>query len=129
MDRLNFFAAAEHARAVGTRNSCGLFATIVRRGLWQYITLADEDAARAKLQSLIENGWPHERVDTPVAVEKNVLQPQGTQSATDRLCGEVSDTERAQIRSAILESLGLPTASITYMWPTKTRIETHRRAA
>jgi len=56
MDRLNFFAAAEHARAVGTKNPCGLFVTIVRRGLWQYISLSDEDAARAKLRRLSETG-------------------------------------------------------------------------
>lgn len=60
MDRLNFFAAAEHARAVATRNPCGLFVTIVRRGLWQHISLSDEDAARAKLRRLSETGESRE---------------------------------------------------------------------
>lgn len=48
--RLQFLAAAEHARARGSRNPCGLFAAIVRRGLWHVITQGDEDAAakRAK---------------------------------------------------------------------------------
>jgi len=44
-DRLRFFAAAEHAKAIGSRNPCGLFAAVVRRGLWRYITQDDEDVA------------------------------------------------------------------------------------
>lgn len=56
MDQLNFFAAAEHARTVGTKNPCGLFVTLVRRGLWHYITLSDEDAARQKLRAVCEGG-------------------------------------------------------------------------
>ena len=53
-DRLRFFAAAEHAKAIGTRNPCGLFATIVRRGLWAYITQDDEDVAVKILKRLTE---------------------------------------------------------------------------
>ena len=49
-DRLRFLAAAEHARAVGTVNAPGLFARIVRRGLWSYSTQADEDAAARRLR-------------------------------------------------------------------------------
>lgn len=45
-DALRFLAAAAHARRVGTRNACGLFAAIVRRGLWAYISQADEEYAR-----------------------------------------------------------------------------------
>lgn len=44
-DKLRFFAAAEHAKAIGTQNPCGLFATVVRKGLWRYITQDDEDVA------------------------------------------------------------------------------------
>lgn len=51
--RLNFFAAAEHALAVGTKNQCGLFRAIVSRGLWHHVTLAAEEKARAKLRSLL----------------------------------------------------------------------------
>lgn len=51
-DRLRFFGAAEHAQAVGTRNPCGLFATLVRSQLWHFITQRDEDAARQRLKSL-----------------------------------------------------------------------------
>jgi hypothetical protein len=49
-DRLRFFAAAEHALRVGRRNTCGLFAAIVRRGLWAYISQADEDRAATQLK-------------------------------------------------------------------------------
>lgn len=58
-------AAAEHARTIGSRNPCGLFAAIVRsfpnRGtppeelpvrdrLWSYVTQSDEHAARERLK-------------------------------------------------------------------------------
>jgi hypothetical protein len=49
-DRLRFFAAAEHALRVGRQNPCGLFAAILRRGLWAYISQADEDRAAVKLK-------------------------------------------------------------------------------
>jgi hypothetical protein len=52
--RLQFLAAAEHARAIGSRNPCGLFSAILRRRLWQVITQADEDAAIWKLKSFQE---------------------------------------------------------------------------
>lgn len=51
-DRLRFFAAAEHARVIGTQNPCGLFATLVRKRLWTYITQDDEDAAIGALKQL-----------------------------------------------------------------------------
>lgn len=51
-DRLRIFAAAQHAKATGTRNPCGLFATIVRKKLWKFITLDAEDEARRILRDL-----------------------------------------------------------------------------
>jgi hypothetical protein len=50
--RLRFFAAAQHALRVGTRNPCGLFATLVRRRLWRFISQEDEDRARNSLRKL-----------------------------------------------------------------------------
>jgi len=47
-DELRFVAAAEHALRVG-EEPCRLFASIVRRGHWLYLTLADEEAARQRL--------------------------------------------------------------------------------
>ncbi len=48
-ERLRFFAAAAHASRVATRNTAGLFAAVIRRGLWSYISQADEDQARRML--------------------------------------------------------------------------------
>jgi hypothetical protein len=47
--RLQFIAGAEHALRVGSKNVCGLFAAIVRRGLWQFVSQHDEDNARRRL--------------------------------------------------------------------------------
>ena len=49
-DRLNFFAAANHARVIGSRNPPGLFVRIVRSGLWNFLTQDDEDVARVQLR-------------------------------------------------------------------------------
>ena len=49
-DRLRFMGAAEHARAIGTRNPCGLFVRMVRCGLWSFLTQDDEDAANARFK-------------------------------------------------------------------------------
>ena len=48
-ERIQFFAAAEHARMIGTKNPAGLFAHLVRKRLWHFSTQADEDGARQKL--------------------------------------------------------------------------------
>lgn len=52
-DRLRFLGAAEHARAIG-KNPAALFAAMVRRGLWRFITHADEDRARRRLLAFVE---------------------------------------------------------------------------
>ena len=49
-ERLAFLSLAEHARGIGTVNPCGLFAALVRRQCWHYITDRDEDAASARLK-------------------------------------------------------------------------------
>lgn len=49
--KLEFLAAAVHSLSIGARNPEGLFATIVRKGLWAYVTQADEDRARCRLNS------------------------------------------------------------------------------
>lgn len=48
--RLQFFAAAEHARRCGQSNPPGLFVAVIRRRLWHHITQAEEDAARVRLR-------------------------------------------------------------------------------
>lgn len=58
-NRLQWFAAAEHAMEAGDRNPCGLFVAMYRRGLWHHITQAQEDLARVKLKKLDfgEESW------------------------------------------------------------------------
>lgn len=48
----DFVGAAVHARRVADRNPAGLFASIVRRGQWLYITAADEEAARRWIRGI-----------------------------------------------------------------------------
>jgi hypothetical protein len=48
---VRFLAAAEHAKAVGTVNPPGLFARVVRAGLWRHLTQADEDRAMSRLKA------------------------------------------------------------------------------
>jgi hypothetical protein len=51
---LDFFAAAARAVRVGTRNPCGLFATLVRRQGWRFLSGEDEDRGRRMLRELHE---------------------------------------------------------------------------
>jgi hypothetical protein len=51
--QLNFFAAANHARVIGSRNPPGLFVRIVRSGLWNFLTQDDEDVARVQIRRLL----------------------------------------------------------------------------
>jgi len=50
-DRLRFFAAAARALRLGSRNPCGFFVAIVRRGLWHFISQVDEDRALELLRT------------------------------------------------------------------------------
>lgn len=89
-DRLKFFAAAEHARIIGSKNPPGLFAAMVRRSLWHCITQDDEDAARRKLRELDWSLSSQVRNRAPVEV------PSALQASSD---------ERAKIRALIERSL------------------------
>jgi hypothetical protein len=48
--RLRFVAAAEHARSIGTKNPCGLFAQLVRAGTLHFATEDDTTAASVRLR-------------------------------------------------------------------------------
>jgi hypothetical protein len=87
-DRLKFFAAAEHANVRGRKNPPGLFATLVRRGLWGYLTLEDEDRARQVLR----------------AVPKEATRP--IRCAPSWREGRASETPE-QVRAMVAKSLGL----------------------
>lgn len=64
---LSFMAAAVHARKVASRNAAGLFATIVRKGLWHYVTQQAEDHVRERLRK-VSRGKPGSEI-TPLRVE------------------------------------------------------------
>lgn len=69
-DQLQFFAAAERARTVGSKNPPGLFVRIVRSGLWRFLSQDDEDAARRKLRRLLH---PAERGPREVAPSRPIF--------------------------------------------------------
>jgi hypothetical protein len=50
--QLAFFAAAEHSRRVGSKNPAGLFASLVRKRCYAYITQRDEEVARRIVAAL-----------------------------------------------------------------------------
>ncbi len=91
-NRLNFFAAAEHARSVGLRNPCGLFMTLIRRRLWAFITQADEEAARRRLRAFDAATAPPVRV----GLDKSMWAAVPSEAAT---------SERAAVRALIQRSL------------------------
>jgi hypothetical protein len=49
-ERLTFVATAERARLTATSNAPGLFAQLVRRRLWHFVTQDDEDRAQKRLR-------------------------------------------------------------------------------
>lgn len=91
-ERLKFFAAAEHARAKGKANPCGLFVSVIRRGLWSFINQPDEDAARKMLRavecSTSPRPQPHEAKVVPTCQDEIV-----------------ENVERLRIRECIRRSL------------------------
>jgi hypothetical protein len=58
-DVLRFVALAEHARQVGKANPPGLFAALLRRQAWNFITQGEEDAARRRLREHPRSGDAH----------------------------------------------------------------------
>jgi hypothetical protein len=62
--RLRFVAAAEHARAIGTKNPCGLFASLVRGGSLHFATEDDTTAASVRLRRHLYGAAPPGRPAT-----------------------------------------------------------------
>lgn len=88
--RLQFFAAAEHARRCGQSNPPGLFVAVVRRRLWHHITQAEEDAARNRLR---RHAFSHVSSRPAPAARSRSPVP------------STSDAERLRIRREIERSL------------------------
>lgn len=108
-DRLRFFAAAEHAKATGTRNPCGLFATLVRRKLWHFATQDDEDAAVAQLKRLTIWRLTKTTRGSSVYARPTMLRPHATEhSAANTGSGSLEN-----VRLLIAKSLKLPAGSLS----------------
>ena len=75
-DRLTFCALAEHAKVVGSANPCGLFAALVRRQHWHFVTDSDEDVAQARLKTYLYG--PAARAAPPPATAPPELSPDAT---------------------------------------------------
>lgn len=72
--RLTFLATAEHARVYGSQNPCGLFAALIRRQCWHYVTDSDEDAASRRLRQHLYGDDPQPRpMPQPVVTASPVL--------------------------------------------------------
>ena len=76
-ERLTFLGLAEHAKIIGSANPCGLFAALVRRQCWHFITDSDEDAAQQRLKTHLygadhpTRGSPQPHDLTPPALSKD----------------------------------------------------------
>ncbi len=101
--RLQFVAAAEHALAIGTRNPPGLFAQLVRKGLWRFINQADEDRARRRMSRYRESSRQHESSlrSSPGKSETAWARP-GASDYVNRIleswsCRNATDAERLTV--------------------------------
>jgi hypothetical protein len=106
-DRLRFFGAAQHALSIGTKNPCGLFAAIVRRKLWAFITQADEDEARQRLMRLDDES--KSRCGVGKASSRPCRYPgQGNGKPVNGGYGAMPRRpDKPRIHEAVLRSLGL----------------------
>jgi hypothetical protein len=64
-ERLTFLGLAEHAKVVGSANPCGLFAALVRRQCWHFVTESDEDAAHQRFKAHLYGTNPPTRGSPP----------------------------------------------------------------
>lgn len=89
-DRLRFFAAAERAKRLGTRNPCGFFAAIVRGGRWKVLSQRDEDLAHEVLKKLESSA--------DLRVE---IGPPGSSTAASLLATDKGSEEIAHVRTLV----------------------------
>jgi hypothetical protein len=86
-DRLKFLAGAAHAQAVGSK-PCRLFAWMVRGRRWEFITQADEDAARSRLRAHLgfrrEVATPQPRGVEPPSLSADALLVRSVRAALAR---------------------------------------------
>jgi len=98
-NRLQFFAAAERAKRLGT-NPGGFFVTILKKGLWKNIASCDEDGARRELARLPELMNPKPEPTRQGRPASRKISPQGEK------------TDPSTIRELVRHSL----ASVDARW-------------
>jgi hypothetical protein len=94
--RLRVVAAAEHARSIGDRNPCGLFAAIVGRGLWKFLTSVDEDSASRRLRAHRRAGEAPQPCSSPPASPSRPVAAGGDLSADAELLRAVRGALRGR---------------------------------
>ena len=85
VERLNFCAAAQRARAKGTSNPCGLFRAMVERKRWADISNDDEEAVRAPLARFL-NGEPEQVVRSSAIPQRRARLSEDARFAQRVLC-------------------------------------------
>ena len=117
-DRLKFVAGAEHAKAVGSK-PCRLFAWMAAEGRWEFITQADEDAARSRLRELrgVRREDPPARpgVSRPPPLSEDALLVRSVRrrSAEPAIAATRSRSSAARSRSGPVSAGTWPSSSST----------------
>jgi hypothetical protein len=96
-ERLTFLSLAEHAKVVGSSNSCGLFAALVRRQCWHFVTDSDEDAAHQRFTAYLYGAHhqprgspqPHSLAQPELSKDAAIVQYLQTQLARAGFTGDM----------------------------------------
>ena len=101
-DREKFFAAIAHTIRVATKNACGMLRTIVEKGLWNFLTQADEYNGIRRLRSDLDNP------DRTGTVLEGLLTGENEFNPPDEHQVELSqDAQIVQILTADLAKIGV----------------------
>ncbi len=114
-DRLNFFAGIAHALRVATSNPCGLLRTLVEKGLWHFLTQADEDKALRRLRRVSEEQETQQAAQvcqaffarTPAHEDAQKTEHPGALSQEAETCQEkrrVSEEEETQQAAQVCQA-------------------------
>jgi hypothetical protein len=96
-ERLTFLGLAEHAKVIGSSNPCGLFAALVRRQCWHFVTDNDEDAAHERLKAHLYGAnhqtrgspQPHDLAQVELSKDAAIVRYLQTQLARAGFEGDV----------------------------------------
>jgi len=86
-------AAAAHALRVARQNPGGLFATVVRRGLWSYIGGEDEDRARRLAKVIWQQTASRDPSQEPPATHVVPISEAGNAAVRERVRASLASVE------------------------------------